>query len=679
MTKQCLIADNNHFYLEFFYDLLTEFGFNVEKACDGLEALEKARARNFDLFVFDYVMPKIDGMRLAKYIKSMNEYKNTPVILITAAALESISWEVDELFADIVVAKGPLKKMRTIFSEILPNLESVTLEKGNKIFGLDDIYPRQIVKELLKVEVHHSAIFENLVEGIVELDESGMIIFANNAFLNLINKFEVDVIGHSIQDILSFEKFPDLRDAYEKITHANRQIRENVVVSFDDKTMHFAFYNILSDNNYSGSFLIVQDVTDIKRKINEIGSLFNISQAFLSNLPYHKVLEYVVYETRRLVKAVNITLLLSCEGFFEGDVISAVDRKLGKNSKGKIDFWVDKIREWKKDGLISFETIQKLNRVNFDNLPILWLPLSFKGRYLGTLLGFKHNNDDFDNESLKFFEAIGNQIAVYLANIEFFKRLTNFKGKETEIRQEIEGIVKQEYEDCISKYNYIKWNERNKKKIIDEIINDMNHALSTIRGYGAILTAVHEEDTPSISKEFTNFFLNPLHKITQLKNELNMIYKLGLDEGSKVQQFSMEDLINRLESYLSSEFMSIRGDIPTVKKLGDIETLSFLIGMFLKTFIRKNIDNIEIAIEKEEETILMAIKINIPYDNLDEEKKHEVDKLIDSFNEKKWLDFDNSTYYFYWHLACSMDMIGGVVKVISKMPLQINLEFPIQK
>ncbi len=110
MVKKCLIADNNQFYLEFFSDLITTYGYEVKKAYDGLEALEKLRNEKYDLFIFDYVMPKIDGFRLAKYVKLIPNYKKKPVILITAAALKSISWEDDEIFADINCGKGAFKQ-----------------------------------------------------------------------------------------------------------------------------------------------------------------------------------------------------------------------------------------------------------------------------------------------------------------------------------------------------------------------------------------------------------------------------------------------------------------------------------------------------------------------------------------------------------------------------------------
>lgn len=577
--KKCLIADNNQFYLEFFSDLIADYGYEVHKVHDGLEALDKARAEKYELFIFDYVMPKIDGFRLAKYVKLMPEYKKTPIILITAAALESISWEGDELFADIIVAKGPLNKMKEVFTEIMPNLDTLTLTKSNKIFGLEDIYPRQIVKELLKVEVHHSAIFENLVEGVAELDEAGHIIFANRSCLQMFGRNEDQIIGRKIQELLDFDRLPELKEAYNKVFSVNYNLRENVILNYRDKTFHVSLYNILNNNKCTGIFLIIQDVTTVKRKIYEIGALFNITQAFLSSLPYEKVLEYVIYEMRRLVKAINITLMLACDGFFNGGIISTIDRKLEKSERIKIDFWVSKIREWKEEGLLTIDVANKINKVCFESMPILWLPLIFHGKYLGTILAFKTANDEFNEENLKFFEAVGNQLAVYLANIEFFHRLSSKKGDEKEIRKEIETIVKQEYEDYVQKLHYNKWLARNKKSILTSLLEEMSNSLSTLRGYGSILTALKDEDKVKVVRDINNVFYNPLHKVIEIKEDINMLNKIGVDEDSNIHLFSVEDLVKKMEDTIKEKCDIDNEEIFSVKKLGDFEKLVFYIKM----------------------------------------------------------------------------------------------------
>lgn len=671
--KKCLIADNNQFYLEFFSDLIADYGYEVHKVHDGLEALDKARAEKYELFIFDYVMPKIDGFRLAKYVKLMPEYKKTPIILITAAALESISWEGDELFADIIVAKGPLNKMKEVFTEIMPNLDTLTLTKSNKIFGLEDIYPRQIVKELLKVEVHHSAIFENLVEGVAELDEAGHIIFANRSCLQMFGKNEDQIIGRKIQELLDFDRLPELKEAYNKVFSANYNLRENVILNYRDKTFHVSLYNILNNNKCTGIFLIIQDVTTVKRKIYEIGALFNITQAFLSSLPYEKVLEYVIYEMRRLVKAINITLMLACDGFFNGGIISTIDRKLEKSERIKIDFWVSKIREWKEEGLLTIDVANKINKVCFESMPILWLPLIFHGKYLGTILAFKTANDEFNEENLKFFEAVGNQLAVYLANIEFFHRLSSKKGDEKEIRKEIETIVKQEYEDYVQKLHYSKWLARNKKSILTSLLEEMSNSLSTLRGYGSILTALKDEDKVKVVRDINNVFYNPLHKVIEIKEDINMLNKIGVDEDSNIHLFSVEDLVKKMEDTIKEKCDIDNEEIFSVKKLGDFEKLVFYIKMLCRALYGYGVKYSKFSVREEKGIIELHLFCDV-YSNISSDNSFNLHEILQNANKDEWFDIDNEVYFFYWHLKNFLKVMNSSIAIESISPISVRIK-----
>jgi diguanylate cyclase (GGDEF)-like protein len=63
--------------------LLEEHGHAVTSAADGREALEFARRRKPTLIVSDIVMPGLDGYGLCKALKSDDELKDVPVVLLT--------------------------------------------------------------------------------------------------------------------------------------------------------------------------------------------------------------------------------------------------------------------------------------------------------------------------------------------------------------------------------------------------------------------------------------------------------------------------------------------------------------------------------------------------------------------------------------------------------------------
>ncbi len=68
-------------------NLLKELGFtNVQEAEDGVDALAKLRAGEFDFVVSDWNMPNMTGLDLLKNIRADANLKHLPVLMVTAEA-----------------------------------------------------------------------------------------------------------------------------------------------------------------------------------------------------------------------------------------------------------------------------------------------------------------------------------------------------------------------------------------------------------------------------------------------------------------------------------------------------------------------------------------------------------------------------------------------------------------
>lgn len=57
---------------------------DVVTAVDGQDALEKARSRTPDVVVTDLMMPRMDGLTLAKQLKHDPHLARVPVVMLTA-------------------------------------------------------------------------------------------------------------------------------------------------------------------------------------------------------------------------------------------------------------------------------------------------------------------------------------------------------------------------------------------------------------------------------------------------------------------------------------------------------------------------------------------------------------------------------------------------------------------
>jgi DNA-binding response OmpR family regulator len=82
--KYILVVDDDPDLVESVSMKLESHNFVVEKAYDGVEALEKIKEKQPDLVLLDVMMPRKNGYDLCNELKSDVKYKNIVVVLLTA-------------------------------------------------------------------------------------------------------------------------------------------------------------------------------------------------------------------------------------------------------------------------------------------------------------------------------------------------------------------------------------------------------------------------------------------------------------------------------------------------------------------------------------------------------------------------------------------------------------------
>jgi len=86
MPNKILIVDDEPFNLDLLEQELADQGYALERANDGVEALQKVASFLPDVILLDYMMPKMNGIEVVKQLKQEEKYKGIPVILLTAKA-----------------------------------------------------------------------------------------------------------------------------------------------------------------------------------------------------------------------------------------------------------------------------------------------------------------------------------------------------------------------------------------------------------------------------------------------------------------------------------------------------------------------------------------------------------------------------------------------------------------
>jgi class 3 adenylate cyclase len=88
MPNKILIVDDEPFNLDLLEQELMEYDYVMERANDGVEALEKTRSFKPDVILLDFMMPRMNGLEVVKRLREDQEHKGIPVILLTAKATQ---------------------------------------------------------------------------------------------------------------------------------------------------------------------------------------------------------------------------------------------------------------------------------------------------------------------------------------------------------------------------------------------------------------------------------------------------------------------------------------------------------------------------------------------------------------------------------------------------------------
>ena len=121
MAKTILVVDDDELVRIALNELLKPEGYGVHLVAGGAEALEKLDQNGYDLLMLDIIMPEMDGFELCRKIREREDYRETPIVFLTAKSRDEDRDEGIEAGANLFLSKpiSPDKLLQIVSDTIV--------------------------------------------------------------------------------------------------------------------------------------------------------------------------------------------------------------------------------------------------------------------------------------------------------------------------------------------------------------------------------------------------------------------------------------------------------------------------------------------------------------------------------------------------------------------------------
>jgi two-component system, OmpR family, phosphate regulon response regulator PhoB len=136
MTPSILVAEDEGALVTLLRYNLERAGYKVYAAMDGEEALLVATEEKPDLVLLDWMLPQLSGIEVCRRLRSRQETRNVPIIMLTARSEETDRIRGLDMGADDYLTKPfsmteLLARLRAVMRRIRPSLAEDVVTVGN--------------------------------------------------------------------------------------------------------------------------------------------------------------------------------------------------------------------------------------------------------------------------------------------------------------------------------------------------------------------------------------------------------------------------------------------------------------------------------------------------------------------------------------------------------------------
>ena len=144
MNANILIADDEPNQLELMSFNLSNAGYSIIKASNGIHALELIENHSPDLIILDWMMPKMSGIDVCRTLRSRSETKQIPIIILSARSEDSdkslgLDTGADDYISKPFSPKELISRVKALLRRARPALVNDILQHNDLTLSLSEM------------------------------------------------------------------------------------------------------------------------------------------------------------------------------------------------------------------------------------------------------------------------------------------------------------------------------------------------------------------------------------------------------------------------------------------------------------------------------------------------------------------------------------------------------------
>ncbi|MCF8111387.1 MAG: response regulator [Desulfobacteraceae bacterium] len=265
MMKQILVVDNHPVMLKFMSGFLEKMGYTVKTAADGLSAIEMLSSFTPDIVFIDLVMPNISGEKLCQIIRSRQDLKNCFIVVLSAIMAEE-GPAFESCNADVFIAKGPFDRLSTHVESVLETLEQGdAAELKGSVLGRRELFEREITKELLESKKHYETTLNHMSEGLLELVDNSIIVFANPAAISILGLPEEKLLSSALAGLFDEPAKTLINLKLGECAASEKETELDELIEIQSRLLSVKIIAVTGGNTRTTNLVMIRDVTREKQ------------------------------------------------------------------------------------------------------------------------------------------------------------------------------------------------------------------------------------------------------------------------------------------------------------------------------------------------------------------------------------------------------------------------------